>query len=145
MNTTPLTFTSPDGSVFTLAQAAWAKQHNRDTVYMSSRPVVGEDWSSYDASCDLAVLGFFAVDLKPHREKRQRQATILRYLEEAYEACGLDRDQVHNRIAAEMESALTNGVWAKSTGCYAAACLRADREVLRNNPAIASSIEELEK
>ena len=93
----------------------------------------------------LAELGYFSVDLKPHRAKREREALIKRYLEEAYDVAGLDRDEQHNIIAAKMEATKTDGVWAKSTGEYAIACRRLDNFMLRNSPAIEQSVRDLEK
>jgi hypothetical protein len=104
---------------------------------------VGADFVDQGDRILLAELGYFSVDLKQHRDKRDRQYLVKRYLEEAYDVAGLDRDEQHNLIAARMEATKTDGVWAKSTGAYAIACRRLDDFMLRASPAIAKSIEEL--
>lgn len=109
------------------------------------RPLTGADFARYEDRIALARLGHFSVDLKPHREKREREALRTRYLEEAYDVLNLDRNQQHKLIAARLEATRFDGVWAKSTKEYSEACTRLDEAVLAASPAIARSIDELTK
>lgn len=131
-----------DGNRHALYQAAGLATRCGRT-FTPERELVGADFADQGDRILLAQLGYFSVDLKPHRAKREREALTKRYLEEAYDVAGLDRDQQHNLIAGKMEARKTDGIWAKSTGAYAIACRRLDDFMLRASPAIAQSIAEL--
>ena len=110
---------------------------------MAQRPIIGSDFSDYDDRILLAELGYFSIDLPGKREQVEREALRVRYLEEAYDILHLDRKRVHAMIAAKMEVGKTDGIWARSTGQYTAACRAADDAILSQVPSIARSISEI--
>lgn len=77
----------------------------------------------------LSSIGIFAIERSDHRAKRRAQADHREMLEAAYLAVGLDRAAEHGRIAARLEGKRFDGIWAKSTGEYAALCDARDKEI----------------
>lgn len=108
-----------------------------------NRPLTGSDFAEYGDRILLAELGYFSCDLPEAKTKRDQQAQIDAYIDEAYDVMGLDRKQQHALIAAKMEAKRFDGIWARSTGEYSATCRRLDEAMLAANPSIAKSVDEL--
>ena len=66
----------------------------------------------------LAKLGFFSVDQPAHRAKRRQEAFEEAKREAAATSLGINRGALLDRVAAEIESRLTSGIWARSTAEY---------------------------
>lgn len=121
-----------------------AVQHKRAGYTVApTRSPIGADFTDYGDRIMLAELGYFSVDLPEHRARRERDALRTRYLEEAYDVLNLDRTEQHALIAARLEGKRFDGIWARSTGEYSAACRRLDEAILAASPAIAKSVDEL--
>ena len=119
------------------------KERRLHRAVKPNRPLVGADFADFGDRKLLADLGYFSCDLPKHRAKRDTEAQRVRYLEEAYDVLNLDRNEQHKLIAARLEAGRTDGVWARSTKEYSAACTRLDEVILAASPAIAQSIKEL--
>lgn len=87
------------------------------------------NFTDYGDRCKLSTLGIFSTDTLRHRAKRDTETATRLMYEAAYREYGLDRNREHNRIAAEMESTMTAGIWAKSTGEYSRRCRELDRAI----------------
>lgn len=122
-----------------LPWGAWKR-----TTIVLSRPVTGEDYRDFATAQALGTLNFPHTLLEVHQVKREKQRTIAELLDEAYELAGLDRWRSYRNISADMEAVNTSGIWARSTGEYAARCARLDDEVLAKSPAIRQTIFEIE-
>ncbi|MGL4232722.1 MAG: hypothetical protein ACRCWJ_15260 [Casimicrobium sp.] len=119
-------------------------QNGHVAIAKPNRPLVGGDFAEYGDRILLGELGYFSCDLPKARAKRDRQAQIDAYIEQAYDVLNLDRKEQHALIAARLEAKRFDGIWARSTGEYAAACRRLDEAVIAASPAIGLSISELE-
>lgn len=128
-----------DGAILGFDNASlaiqFARKHNQSLL---PNPADGEFiadpndpnfWSATNRP-ELAKLGIFSIDQPAHRAKRAAEEGEKAELEAAYRRLGLDREKVKDTIAAAMETQLTNGVWARSTGRFARAVRGFDRYVL---------------
>lgn len=133
---------SPEEARMALLSLPWGE--HADAKVVPSREIVGDDFGDFSQACALGALGFFAIDLPAHREKRVCQRMVSDLLDEAYELCGLDRVREYKRIAAEMEAHLTSGIWARSTSEYAYRCAQLDDAILDRNHGLRQTLREVQ-
>lgn len=88
-------------------------------------------WRDFSDTVDNAARGVFTVDQPWHRAMRAEQEAQDARVQAAYDAVGMDRAAAYRRIAADMEGHMTGGVWARSTGEYAARVSELDRRIAR--------------
>ena len=94
-------------------------------------------FSDFNTRIRLAAQGLFSVDRTDHKAQRAAERAVELRLDIAYSVVGVDRKATYRNIAMAIEATQTNGVWARSTGRYAAEVAAMDRKVT----ALAASIQ----